>query len=262
MRPVRIAAIIPARMASTRFPGKPLLKVHGLPMVEHVRRRALLCPEFSDVVVATCDQEIAECIRAFGGRVMMTAASHPGATDRVAEAAQSLDCTHLINVQGDEILILPEDLKQMMKAIHSQAETKAWNAIAPLEHSEQLRDRSIVKCIVSKSNRILAGARDYSAVPVKAPFEPLRIVLGVLAFEKNFLMDFIKLPRTPYETAESMDQSRILEHDFALQGVPFARGYPGINEPREVEVVEHFLSKDKRQQDVLTQILNSLPVSA
>ncbi|MDP3768387.1 MAG: NTP transferase domain-containing protein, partial [Dehalococcoidia bacterium] len=110
MATTKIAAIIPARMASSRFPGKPLLDVRGLPMVEHVRRRAELCGRFSDVVVATCDWEIAAAVERFGGRCVMTSASHPGATDRVAEAAAALDCTHVVNVQGDELLILPEDL--------------------------------------------------------------------------------------------------------------------------------------------------------
>jgi 3-deoxy-manno-octulosonate cytidylyltransferase (CMP-KDO synthetase) len=261
MKNPRIAAIIPTRMASSRFPGKPLLRVRGLPMIEHVRRRVLLCEDFDEVVVATCDTEIAEAVKASGGRVIMTSPSHPGATDRVAEAAGSLNCSHIINVQGDEILILPEDLSRMIAAIRSQPEGKTWNAVAPLEEAPQLKDRSIVKCIISTSGRILSCSRDYSNVPLKAPFEPLRIILGILAYEKNFLMNFSKLQRTPYETAESIDQSRIVEHDIVLQGVPFTRGYPGINEPREVEQVEHFLNNDPRQKDLLSQILTAAPVS-
>ena len=107
---VRVAAIIPARMASSRLPGKPLLDIAGLPMIEHVRRRARRCRRFVEVVVATCDQEIAQAVKRYGGDVIMTSATHPAASDRVAEAMRHLDCTHVVNVQGDEILVLPEDL--------------------------------------------------------------------------------------------------------------------------------------------------------
>lgn len=255
----RVAAVIPARMASSRFPGKPLLSIRGLPMVEHVRRRALLCEAFCDVVVATCDVEIAEAVRRYGGNVMMTSPAHPGATDRVAEAAGRLDCTHVVNVQGDEVLVLPEDLARLVKSIQDQPAGPAWNAIASIEEAEQLKDRSIVKCLVSGTNRILSCARDYSAAPLRTPFEPVRIILGILAYEKNFLLRFSALPRTPYETAESIDQSRVLEHDFILQGVPFARGYPGINEPRETTLVEKYLEEDRRQAIVLSRIVSAVP---
>ena len=112
-----VAAIIPARMGSSRFPGKPLIKVRGLPMVEHVRRRAVLSRVFSAVVVATCDREIADAVEGFGGTVIMTSAAHQAATDRVAEAMTHLDCTHVVNVQGDELLVLPIDLARMVGAM-------------------------------------------------------------------------------------------------------------------------------------------------
>src|SRR3990172_2252604 len=97
-------------MASSRFPGKPLLKIRGLAMVEHVRRRTLLCKELSEVIVATCDSAIASVVKGYGGKALMTSPSHPGALDRVAEAAGYVDCTHVVNVQGDQVLVLPEDI--------------------------------------------------------------------------------------------------------------------------------------------------------
>src|SRR5574341_1485452 len=104
MTGVRIAAIIPVRMGSVRLPGKPLLSLHNLPMVEHVRRRALLCPALQQVVVATCDQEIAKAVESYGGLVIMTSPLHRTGTDRAAEAASHLDSTHVLIVQGDEPL--------------------------------------------------------------------------------------------------------------------------------------------------------------
>lgn len=257
----RIAAIIPARMGSSRFPGKPLLDFRGIPMVEHVRRRALKAGVFSDVVVATCDDEIAEAINRYGGRVIMTAKTHEAATDRVAEAMQHLDCSHVINVQGDEILILPEDLQVMARAITADPMASAWNAIATIDSVEELSDHSIVKCAVSLSNRVMFCARDFSKLSLAQfagkGFQPIHRILGILGFERRFLAEYSTLPRTPLESSESIDQSRIIEHDIELRGVRFSQGYPGINEPREVVLVEEFLAKDSRQRSVLEEILKS-----
>ena len=256
---VRVAAVIPARMASSRFPGKPLLEVQGLPMVEHVRRRALLCRKFSDVVVATCDTQIAEVVRGYGGTCLMTSPKHPAATDRVSEAVQQLDCTHVINVQGDEILVLPGDLEKMVSAIQAAPDVPAWNAVARIEHAGELSDRSIVKCAVSSSGRILFCSRDFSKIPLatEGGFEPIRNVLGILGYRRDFLERYVALARTPLEVAEAIDQSRIVEHDVTLQSVEFARGYPGINEPREVAVVQEHLNTDPRQQAILQELLTT-----
>jgi 3-deoxy-manno-octulosonate cytidylyltransferase (CMP-KDO synthetase) len=220
----RVAAVIPARMASTRYPGKPLLEVAGLPMVEHVRRRALLCGAFVEVAVATCDEEIARVIRGYGGRVILTSPEHPGGTDRVAEAARSINCTHVVNVQGDEILALPADLRRMVSSIEKGPETPAWNAVARVETASEMG------------------------------FDPARILLGVLGYERGFLDRYGGLARTPLEKAESIDQSRVIEHDVELRAVPFSKGYPGINEKRDLPAVEESLRSDPAQQAVLRQV--------
>ena len=155
MNEVKIAAIIPARMASSRYPGKPLIEIEGLPMIEHVRRRTLLCDGFEDVVVATCDQEIFDVVKQFKGNIVMTSNEHIMASDRVAEVAKTMDCTHVINVQGDEILILPEDLSRMVEAIFASPENMFWNATATIDGEDELSDSSIVKCIITQHNKIM-----------------------------------------------------------------------------------------------------------
>lgn len=259
---VRVVAIVPARMASSRFPGKPLLEIRGLPMVEHVRRRALLCRRFAEVVVATCDVEIAQAVERFGGRWVMTSPEHPAATDRVAEAMQSMTCTHVVNVQGDEILVLPEDLGHMVDAMEANPEVPVWNAIAPIARAEELRDRSIVKCVVSRSDRILYCGREFAAwagAIDSNTHDPIRKILGILGYRRDFLARYGQLPRTPLEQAEAIDQSRILEHDVLLRGVMFRGGYPGINEPDEVAVVETLLNTDPFQQHVVDSVLGTVP---
>lgn len=253
---VHLTAVIPARMASSRFPGKPLLMMRGLPMVEHVRRRAVVSGAFADVVVATCDEEIAEVVRGFGGRVLMTSPAHPGALDRVAEAARRLDGTHIVNVQGDEILVQPSDLAAVARAVEGSPEVPAWNAVARLETPDELADPSIVKLFVSGSGRVLFCARDATRAPLAAPaFEPVRKSVGIMAFTRACLEQFVALPRTPLEVAEAIDQSRMLEHDVPLRTVLLERGYPTINERREVPFVEACLEHDAGQREVLARIL-------
>ena len=256
MGDVRISAIIPARMGSTRFPGKPMLRVRGLPMVEHVRRRAVLSGAFSAVVVATCDREIADAVERHGGAALMTSAAHQAATDRVAEAMEMLDCTHVVNVQGDEILVLPDDLARMVEQMAATPDELAWNAVAPIEQGAEMRDPAVVKCVISRSGRILFCSRDFSRLPLPGgEFEPVRRILGILGYGCAFLRRYTTMARTPLELAESIDQSRIIEHDVILHGIEFTRGYPGINEPREVPVVERLLDEDPRQREVLARIL-------
>ena len=247
---MRIVAIIPARMASTRFPGKPLKEISGLPMVEHVRRRALLSGAFAEVAVATCDREIAQAVRRHGGRILMTSPAHAAATDRVREAARALSCTHVVNVQGDEVLVPPEDLKRMALAVRRRPEIPAWNAVAPIAGKSILKDRSVVKCLVSITGRILFCTRECG------PFEPVRALLGVLAYRLDYLNRYASLSRTPLEKAESIDQSRILEHDEWLQSVPFGRDYPGVNRPSELAAAKRILASDPKQRAILKQVLS------
>lgn len=261
MRRVRVIAVIPARLASTRFPGKPLVEIEGLPMVEHVRRRALLCRRFAEVVVATCDREIAAVVEGFGGRYLMTSPSHPAATDRVAEAARSLECTHVVNVQGDEVLVLPEDLEAMVRAIEGEPDVPAWNAVTRLEAAADLVDASVVKCVCSASGRLLFCSRDFSWVGQRlaAGWEPIRMVLGILGYSRMVLERYAVLSRTPLEVAEAIDQSRIIEHDIPLRGVEVPRGAPGVNTPQDVEIATRSLREDPAQQATLRAVLRLDP---
>ncbi|MBI4354504.1 MAG: 3-deoxy-manno-octulosonate cytidylyltransferase [Candidatus Omnitrophica bacterium] len=256
MPQTRIAAIIPARMGSSRLPGKPLLDIHGLPMVEHVRRRALRCRRFTEVVVATCDEAIMRVVERYGGRCVMTSPRHPAATDRVAEAMRELACTHVVNVQGDELLVLPRDLDRMVEAMEAEPDIPAWNAVTRMTQAEELADSSIVKGVVSTSGRIMLCARDFSWLTdrVGPPWEPIRKIVGILGYRRDFLARYAQWVRTPLEAAEQIDQSRILEHDVILRAVEFAKSYPGVNEPREVELAVRCLDEDPAQHEAFQAI--------
>jgi len=255
---MKIAAIIPARLKSTRFPNKILLPIHGLPMIEHVRRRALMCPSLSEVVVATCDEEIAEVVRGNGGRVIMTSDSHLNGTTRIAEAVAHVDCTHVLLLQGDEPLLLPRHVEALAQAVAAEPEVATWNLIGALDSLDELDRHSFVKCAIAPPHRVLYCFRrspNFSDFATQKTF--VRKMLGIIAYRKDFLQKLTSLPASPIETAESIEQMRILENGFDLSYVEVAPALPSINEPGELQEVLDCLSADLEQQSLLKAITAS-----
>ena len=254
---MKIVAVIPAHMASVRFPGKILFAFHGLPMIEHVRRRALLSQVISDVIVATCDEDISSVIKGFGGKVIMTAKTHTNGTSRVAEAIRELDCTHVILLQGDEPLLLPRHIDTLADAILANPNGDAWNATGPIESYEELDRHSFVKCAVSQSGSIMHCFR---RTPSLSSFEKqlsfVRKILGIIAYRKDFLMKITSMPSTQVELAEFIEQMRILEYDYSLQSVPVDPSVPSVNEPNEVDVVLEYMHQNLEQKALLEKILD------
>ena len=158
-------------------------------------------------------------------------------------------------MQGDEILVVPEDLNNMLESIRAHPDGQYWNAIAPIENSEELADRAIVKCVISTAGKILYCARDFTHLNLNNTFEPVRKILGILGYSIESLLAFSKLVRTHLETSQSIDQSRIIEHEIPLQAVAFEKGYPGINDLREEQMVREILKTDAKQKEVLRQSL-------
>ena len=255
---MKIAAIIPARMKSSRFPGKILLPIHGLQMIEHVRRRALMCPTLSEVMVATCDKEIADVVRDNGGRVIMTSDSHINGTTRIAEAVVEVDCTHVLLLQGDEPLLLPRHVEALVQAVTSEPEVNTWNLIGALDSQNELDRHSFVKCAIAAPHSILYCFRrspNFSDFATQKSF--VRKLLGIIAYRKDFLQKLTNLPATPIEKAESIEQMRILENGFGLSYVEVSPALPSINEPSELQEVLDTLSADSEQQALLKAITAS-----
>ena len=253
---MKLVAIIPARLASTRFPHKILFPFHGLPMIEHVRRRALLSEAVTDVYVATCDREIADVVTGFGGKIIMTASTHANGTDRVAEAVKGVDCTHVLLLQGDEPLLLPLHMEIFSSAISSQPERDAWNATGPIESEDDLDRHSFVKCAVSTSGRIMYCFRRspcFSSFDIQKTFA--RKMLGLIAYRKDFLMRLTALPASPIECAESIEQMRIIENAFNIWSVNVSPSLPSVNEPDETKVVLDYLRSNAEQRALLERIL-------
>lgn len=256
-RKTKIVAVIPAHLASVRFLRKILFPIHGLPMIEHVRRRALLSDAIADVIVATCDEEIAETVRSFGGKVIMTANTHINGTTRVAEAIKNLDCSHVMLLQGDEPLLLPRHLDIFSGAIAADPAGDAWNATGPIEHQEELDRHSFVKCAISQSGRILYCFR---RSPCYSDFEKqqtfIRKILGVIAYRKDFLMHLVSFPSARIEQAEFIEQMRIIENGFSLWSISVSPSLPSVNQPDEADIVLDYIRHNVEQRTLLERILS------
>ena len=254
---MKIVAVIPAHLASVRFPRKILFPFHGLPMIEHVRRRALLSDNVADVYVATCDEEIAETVKGFGGKVIMTSNKHTNGTTRVAEAIKDIVCSHVILLQGDEPLLLPRHLDTLAEAITTEPENDAWNATGPIEHEAELERHSFVKCAVSESNRILFCFRKspfFSLCEVQQYF--VRKILGIIAYRKEFLLRLTSLAASPIELNEFIEQMRIIENGYGLKSIPVSPSLPSVNEPDEANIVLEYIRNNPEQRSLLERVLS------
>ena len=151
---------------------------------------------------------------------------------------------------------MPNDLNSMIDSIRANPDGQYWNAIAHIEKPAEITDTAIVKCLISTTGRILYCARDFSHLNLNTTFDPVRKILGVLGYTRESLFAFSRLNRTPLETTQSIDQSRIIEHEIPLLAVPFEKGYPGINNSREEQIVRDILQSNPLQGSVLNKILS------
>jgi len=253
---MKIIAVIPAHLASVRFPNKILYKFHGLPMIEHVRRRALMSSLIKDVYVATCDKKIADTVEQFGGKVILTSNKHKNGTSRVAEAVLEINCSHVILLQGDEPLLLPRHVDKIAKEIKQDLNIDAWNATGPIEKAEELDRNSFVKCLVSELDYIIYCFRRspcYSDFKKQQKF--IRKILGIIAYKKEFLLHLTSLEESPIEQAEFIEQMRIIENNYNLKSVKMNTSLPSVNEPSEAKIVLDYIKNSSEQKQILKKIL-------
>jgi 3-deoxy-manno-octulosonate cytidylyltransferase (CMP-KDO synthetase) len=246
----RTVVVIPARMASSRFPGKPLVAIGGLPMIEHVRRRACLARGVDEVVVATCDIAIRDEVRRHGGLAVMTADTHERCTDRVEEALRSLTGDLVIIVQGDEPLLQPEAVEQVAAPLRAAGALECSNLVSPLSGQADAQNSNIVKAACDVRGRILYFTRAPIPHYQKAVECPVYRQTGIMAFKSDLLRRYATLPQTPFERAEGIDLMRLIEHGIPIQAVPVPYATVGVDRPEDVGAVERLLAVDPQQQSL------------
>ena len=210
-------AIIPCRFKSSRLPGKPLKEICGIPMYMHVYKQSLRCNELDDVFIATDDDRIKESCKKNGVPVIMTDSSCVTGTDRVAEAANSLDCEIVVNIQGDEPMIDPVSIDMVAKEMKNSIDIFATNAFTIID-SDDADNPHIVKALISNNSNALMFSR--SKIPYKKNMSPIyRQQLGLYAFKKESLLMFPKLRIGEIEQAEDIEMLRVIENGYTLKMV-------------------------------------------
>jgi len=250
----KVVAFIPARMEAVRFPGKPLVEILGIPMIEHVRRRVCLSDAIDEVYVATCDTEIMDVVARHHGKAMMTAKTHERCTDRIEEAARNVELDIAVIVQGDEPLFSPDLISALVKPLLMDDTIPCTNLLSAIRDESNLHNVDIVKAVVDQQGFVMSFSR--SSIPHLRVRHtpPMYRQTGLSAFTKDFLSRYAALPPTPLEIAESIDFLRILEHRYPIVGVMYDKATVGVDRPDDVKKIEKILSEDPVQRDYYRRI--------
>jgi 3-deoxy-manno-octulosonate cytidylyltransferase (CMP-KDO synthetase) len=245
----RIVAVIPARLGSSRFPGKPLAHICGQPMIEHVVRRAMLCDLLDAVYVATCDDEIRAVVEGFGGNVLMTSSAHERASDRVAEAATHIEADIVVMIQGDEPMITPGMIEAAVAPMLQDSSVMCVNLACRITGREEYIDPNTIKVVTN----VHGDGLYFSRAPIPAigfsgdlgeGRPPVFKQVCVIPFRRDFLREFARLPPTPLERAESIDMLRLIEHGHRVRLVEITVGTHAIDTPDDLRLVEALMKDD------------------
>ena len=248
---MKVIGIIPARMASSRFPGKPLAKIHGIPMVGHVYFRSKMAKILDDVYLATCDKEIKEYTESINGKAIMTSDKHERASDRTAEAMlkieketeQKIDIVVLI--QGDEPMLVPEMIEMAVKPMLKDESILVVNLMTPLKNVKEHEDPNEIKVVVDKDNFALYFSREPIPSRKKAAKEiPMLKQVCIIPFRRDFLLKFNRLEPTPLERIESIDMLRILEYGYRVKMVESEYETYSVDTPEDLKRVEGKMRND------------------
>jgi 3-deoxy-manno-octulosonate cytidylyltransferase (CMP-KDO synthetase) len=254
----KVIAVIPARWASSRFPGKPLAIIRGKPMIQWVVEQTGKARSVSEVVVATDDERILEAVKNFGGTAVMTSRDHASGTDRVAEVAKTRDCGIVVNVQGDEPLIPPENIDLIVSPLLEDTSLKVSTLKIRINAVEEIADPNICKVVVDHRGFALYFSR--APIPFdrdgwtqdlkegeglwpRAKGMTAYKHIGLYAYQKPFLMEFSRLPVSQLETIEKLEQLRILENGTSIRVMETEKDSIGVDRKEDLVEVEKVLSQ-------------------
>ncbi|MCD7953202.1 MAG: 3-deoxy-manno-octulosonate cytidylyltransferase [Synergistaceae bacterium] len=246
----KFLGVIPARYASSRLPGKPLLEIGGKTMLEHVYRRSLASGVFFRVVIATDDHRIYDAAEKVGADVLMTRADHPDGSSRVAEIAAKIDTDYVINIQRDEPMLDPRMLRELAAGFAADPEADSATVCVPITREEDFRNPNIVNVVRAQNGRALYFSRSPIPYPRSSAGCPVWEHLGIYAFTKQFLLKFVALPPTPLMRTESLEQLRILEHGYSMAVIPtkYPSEGPNVNTLEDLEEARRIFAKKKNEE--------------
>jgi 3-deoxy-manno-octulosonate cytidylyltransferase (CMP-KDO synthetase) len=236
---MKTAVVIPARFASTRLPGKPLLRETGKYLIQHVYEQASRAKRATAVVVATDDERIAVAVRSFGGEVVMTDPDHPSGTDRVAEAAAKIDADVVVNIQGDEPLFEPSGVDRLVELLLNDATASVATLCTPIRSAVMYRDPNAVKVVFDDDGRALYFSR--SPIPYCRDGEPdwqaepafAYLHLGVYAYRREALFRIAASPPHAIERAEKLEQLRVMGMGGTIRIGVIPKAHRGVDTPAD-----------------------------
>lgn len=250
----KVLGVIPARWASSRFPGKALAMIAGRPMIERVWNQALKCRRMDRVVVATDDQRIAECVSGFGGEAVMTPEDTPTGTDRIAVVARSMpDFPIVLNIQGDEPLLEPEPIDMAVELMHATPTAGCTTLVRPVRNARELDDPNAVKVVMADGGRVITFSRG------QAPFcrdgelvkrigtgqpHPWWVHIGLYVWRREALLKQVSLPVAMIEASEGLEQLRSIHAGTEIYAAEIeGTASIGVDLPGDVAEVERVLEE-------------------
>ncbi len=248
---MKATAIIPARYGSTRFPGKPLALINGLPMIQHVCQRVSRATTVDRVIVATDDKRIVAAVEAFGGDVMLTRTDHPTGTDRLAEVAANIDSDLIVNVQGDEPLIDPRMVDQAVAPLVENPQIQMGTLASAIDEIDDFHNPNVVKVVKRQdglalyfSRASIPWPRDLDTAQLAAELPRLGVLrhIGLYVYRRQLLLDYPTWPKTPLENLENLEQLRALERGIGLYVAETEFSCHGVDTPADLERVSKLLS--------------------
>ncbi len=247
---MKILAVIPARMGSSRFPGKPMARIHGKPMIGHVYERVAQSTVATRTVVATCDLEIFDYVTSIGGEAVMTSKKHERASDRCAEALIHLEETHaehydiVVMVQGDEPMTHPQMINEAVQPMIDDLDLKVVNLLGKIETKEEFQDRNCIKVVCDLNSNALYFSREPIPTAHRTQHVPKMKQVCVIPFRRDFLLEYTNMSPTPLEVAESVDMMRVLEHGMNVHMVPTSYSTQAVDTMEDLNRVEQLMNRD------------------
>lgn len=239
--------IIPARYGATRFEGKVLKDLCGKPVIQHVYERAKKAKLLGDLIVAADDDRIIDVVQGFGGKVVFTSKSHSTGTDRLTEVVNAMDVKIIVNIQGDEPLINPLIIDDLVRAMQDDPSIAMATVVKKSYSEEEFRSPDVVKAVIDQKNFALYFSR--SPIPTllrpadKEAFFYKHI--GIYAYNKDFLFTFKKLPASTLETHERLEQLRALECGYKIKAIETQFETVGIDTPEDLALAQSILEKEQ-----------------
>jgi 3-deoxy-manno-octulosonate cytidylyltransferase (CMP-KDO synthetase) len=249
----KILGMIPARFASTRFPGKMLAPIAGKTLIQRTYENAKQSSLFHDLVVATDDSRIHEHVIHFGGKAVMTAETCPTGSDRLVDALKRYPVLNqsdiVINIQGDEPCVHLDVIEKIAKALISDPQAMMSTAAIPFQHAEEAESPSIVKCVIDLQGNALYFSRSLISNGHSGTWHdslPVYRHMGIYAYRRDFLLKYADLPSTPLQRAEDLEQLKVLEHGFRIKVAIVEHPSIGVDLPGDIHKVEQWLCKQQQ----------------